>query len=229
LLKNKKKREEKSLFTQRERERERERGTSAGPKASRPKSSLAAARVRPRGAPGPCGPTDLPDVMCHGLLFLGCFFWFCWAAAADCDGEESQKKITPSLRGSRGWRGEDAKPAPAPAIKLEELPLLTRWDSLAIAAAMLCITSPSSSPAPLQPARRSRALSDRAAPPRIAVRSWGYSIYCFCFSTDGSFSQGGGNVRLSVLSVQREARRPGPAKVNLLPRLEFLIAYLLRP
>jgi hypothetical protein len=37
-------------------------------------------------------------------------------------------------------------------------------------------------------------------------------------------SQGGGNVRLSVLSVQRVARRPVPAKVNLLPRLEFVIA-----
>ena len=30
-------------------------------------------------------------------------------------------------------------------------------------------------------------------------------------------------MRLSVLSVQREARPPGPAKVNLLPRLEFVV------
>ena len=36
-------------------------------------------------------------------------------------------------------------------------------------------------------------------------------------------SQGGSNARLNVLSVQREARPPGPAKVNLLPRLEFVV------
>ncbi|CAL4966295.1 unnamed protein product [Urochloa decumbens] len=56
---------------------------------------------------------------------------------------------------------------------------------------MLCITSSSSSPAPLQPPRRSRVPSDRAAPPGIA---------------------GGRNVRLSVLSVQRDVRRSEPAK-----------------
>lgn len=84
------------------------------------------------------------------------------------------KKITPSLHWEREEnrkkrkKGEDAKPAPSPAIKRQGFPLLTRWDSLA--AAMLCITSsPSSSPVPLQPPRCTRAPSDRAAPPGISV------------------------------------------------------------
>ncbi|CAD6338235.1 unnamed protein product [Miscanthus lutarioriparius] len=58
---------------------------------------------------------------------------------------------------------------------------------------MLCLVSPSSSPTPLPPPRRSRSPADRAAPPGIA---------------------GGGNVRLSVLSVQCEARRSGARKVK---------------
>jgi len=36
-------------------------------------------------------------------------------------------------------------------------------------------------------------------------------------------SQGGGNVRLSVLSVQCEARRSGARKVDLFPRLEYVV------
>jgi hypothetical protein len=36
-------------------------------------------------------------------------------------------------------------------------------------------------------------------------------------------SQGGGNVRLSVLSVQCEARLPGVRKVDLFPRLEHVV------
>lgn len=107
------------------------------------------------------------------------------AAAADCDGEESQKKSRLHCEGERrleeveGGRRQDA---PAPAIKLEELPVLTRWDSLA--AEMLCITSSSPSPAPLQPTRHPRACSDRAAPPGIAVSFGGLGwcwIYSFCF------------------------------------------------
>ncbi|AQK67289.1 starch branching enzyme 1 [Zea mays] len=58
---------------------------------------------------------------------------------------------------------------------------------------MLCLVSPSSSPTPLPPPRRSRSHADRAAPPGIA---------------------GGGNVRLSVLSVQCKARRSGVRKVK---------------
>lgn len=113
----------------------------------------------------------MPLTACHGLLLL--------VAAADCDGEERwEERETTKPEKSRLHcegedREEDAKPAPVrnPAIKRQGFGLLTRWDSLADtdAAAMLCLVSPSSSPTPLPPPRRSRSPADRAAPPGIAV------------------------------------------------------------
>ncbi|KAJ1260830.1 hypothetical protein BS78_10G262500 [Paspalum vaginatum] len=149
-------------------------------------------------------------VMCHGLRLV----WLWRQIATEKKGRRArrgranQKKnhafIARGRRGEQTTRRGHAKPAasalhrlsaPAPAIKREELWVLTRWDSLAATAfaAMLCLTSSPSSPTPLRPSRRSRAPADRAAPPGIAS---------------------GGNVRLSVLSVQCDARRSRPAKVK---------------